>query len=122
MRVRSKHAERGFTLIEMMVVVTIIGILSSIAIYLTLSLNERGQITAIKSDLSAAYKASIAFYTDHPDQEITPDTLKEYGYRSSRGVQLVVENGFHETFSVAATHPNVSGAYRIDHDGLIITP
>jgi len=122
MGVLSRRTTRGFTLIEILTVVMIIGILATIAVNLTLSLTQRGYITKIKSDLSAAYKASVAFHSDEPDGEVTLDLLEKYGYNPTDRVVLIVSNGYIETFSLTATHPSVDGAYGIGRDGRITEP
>jgi type IV pilus assembly protein PilA len=56
--------DKGFTLIELMVVVLIIAILIAIAIPTFLGLRERAQNRAAQSDLRNALTAAKAFYTD----------------------------------------------------------
>jgi type IV pilus assembly protein PilA len=56
--------DKGFTLIELMVVVLIIAILIAIAIPTFLGLRERAQDRAAQSDLRNGLTASKAFYTD----------------------------------------------------------
>jgi type IV pilus assembly protein PilA len=56
--------DRGFTLIELMVVVLIIAILLAIAIPTFLGLRERAQDRAAQSDLRNGLTAAKAFYTD----------------------------------------------------------
>lgn len=56
--------ERGFTLIELMVVVLIIAILIAIAIPTFLGLRQRAQDRAAQSNLRNALTAAKAFYTD----------------------------------------------------------
>jgi type IV pilus assembly protein PilA len=56
--------DKGFTLIELMVVVLIIAILIAIAIPTFLGLRERAQDRAAQSDLRNAMTAAKAFYTD----------------------------------------------------------
>jgi type IV pilus assembly protein PilA len=56
--------DKGFTLIELMVVVLIIAILIAIAIPTFLGLRSRAQDRAAQSDLRNAMTAAKAFYTD----------------------------------------------------------
>jgi type IV pilus assembly protein PilA len=56
--------DRGFTLIELMVVVLIIAILIAIAIPTFLGLRRRAQDRAAQSNLRNALTAGKAFYTD----------------------------------------------------------
>ena len=56
--------DKGFTLIELMVVVLIIAILIAIAIPTFLGLRQRAQDRAAQSDLRNGLTAAKAFYTD----------------------------------------------------------
>jgi type IV pilus assembly protein PilA len=56
--------DKGFTLIELMVVVLIIAILIAIAIPTFLGLRSRSQNRAAQSDLRNALTAAKSFYTD----------------------------------------------------------
>jgi type IV pilus assembly protein PilA len=62
--------DKGFTLIELMVVVLIIAILIAIAIPTFLGLRRRAQDRAAQSDLRNAMTAAKAFYTD--DESYSP--------------------------------------------------
>lgn len=115
-----KGTARGFTLIELMVVIMIVGVLASISIYLTMRLQEQARTATMQSDLSAAYKAAVAFHTDQPDGEIIDDNdLQSYGYRPTDGVTLTVNDGFEETLLILADHPGVRDTYQVDHTGTI---
>ena len=67
--------DKGFTLIELMVVVLIIAILIAIAIPTFLGLRRRAQDRAAQSDLRNAMTAAKAFYTD--DESYTGFTAVE---------------------------------------------
>jgi prepilin-type N-terminal cleavage/methylation domain-containing protein len=114
-----KLNQKAFTLIEIMIVVVILGILSSIAIAAIFSYREKANIRLLEMDLSMAYKAAVAFHIDYPDGVVGLDDLKANGYRQSEGVNINVVNGKVEALEITATHPGVLGVYRIDQTGKI---
>jgi prepilin-type N-terminal cleavage/methylation domain-containing protein len=117
-----KRTVRGFTLIEIMVVIMIIGVLASISIYLTLRLQEQARTSTMISDLSAAYKAAVAFHLDDAEGEVTDEILEEYGYRPTDGVTITVDDGFESTLRLLADHPGVTDTYQVDRTGKISKP
>ena len=71
-RSRRHGDERGFTLIELMVVVLIIAILIGMAIPTFLGARQRAQDRAVQADLRNALTAEKTYYTD--GQAFTTDT------------------------------------------------
>lgn len=117
-----KRSCKGFTLIELLIVIMILGVLGSISIALLFHLKERAAIASMESDLGSAYKAAIDHYSESPGIELTPELLHEHGYNPSPNVTLDVQNGFEETLMLAASHPFVSGLYRMDSKGHLLPP
>jgi prepilin-type N-terminal cleavage/methylation domain-containing protein len=114
-----KANQRGFTVIELWVAIVIIGILATFAVSYLLDIREEARIATLQSDLSAAYKASLGYYAENPDDEITLDILKEYGYEPSEKVVLHVVDGLRDSLKMTAAHQAVHSKYVVDRDGRI---
>src|SRR5262249_22420769 len=72
----AQPAEAGFTLLELMMVVLIIGILIAVLIPVFLGANNRAKDRAVQSNLSTAITAAKGVYTDKTDYTLaTPGRL-----------------------------------------------
>ena len=84
---RSRSAERGFTLVELMVVVAVIGVLSTIAIPLYVNVQARGRVAKAQAD-SRALASAVSVYGAHMGRipstlnQLTTVATKSQGHRA----------------------------------------
>jgi len=120
-KMAAKRGQKGFTLIELMIVIAIIGILAAIAIPQFNAYRNRGYNAAARSDLKNAYTAAQAFFSDTPSGKVTDDDLTTYGYSASPDVTVAVTAGKDTitTLEITSTHGITGQTYTINFSGSI---
>jgi type IV pilus assembly protein PilA len=99
--------EKGFTLLELLIVVAIIGVLAGLAVAQFVSYRTRSYNTMAESDLRNAASAQEAYYV--VNEIYASDVGNLPGFSVSQGVNLDVNGTSTKAYTMAAHH-NVGNA------------
>ena len=103
---KTVQGEQGFTLLELIVVVAVLGILMAIAIQQFSLYRSRATDTAMRSDLKNAALAMESYYGEFLDYPVSVNALRLVGYRNTNGVTLTINVSSPSSFILNAATPN----------------
>lgn len=118
-----KRLSKGFTLIELMIVVAIIGILAAIAIPNFLKFQARARQSEAKTNLKAVFTASKSMYAEQGNLScgfcgFTPEKGNIYDYFAHNGANAVSLAHTKGSGTGGGEPANVPSAAVSTHDGL----
>jgi type IV pilus assembly protein PilA len=122
---RNKKSRKGFTLVELILVVALIAILTAIALPQFVQHRARGYKAALNSDLKNAYTASQAYFSDYPSATINAATkVTNFGYTPSTDVSFNAGTLTLTGGTIVLEHANLSGTKTgsVDNVGKITMP
>jgi prepilin-type N-terminal cleavage/methylation domain-containing protein len=117
--------QKGFTLIELMIVIAIIGILAAIAIPNFLSYRTKGQNSAAQTAAKNYFQTAMAYFADTSTTTTTvSSTSHPPGYVTTPNIvigggPMTDDSGVVSTGTMTFSHTNSSTTYTLGSDGAL---
>ena len=115
---RKKEGQKGFTLIELMIVIAIIGILAAIAIPQFVSYRQKGYNTKAKGELKSYYTSCQAYLADVPTATDCALATVAPWFKNSADV-TITPAGFPSCVGTTSVHSAGTSTYTVGSSGNI---
>jgi prepilin-type N-terminal cleavage/methylation domain-containing protein len=119
-KLNRKRDAKGFTLIELMIVIAIIGILAAIAIPQFAAYRVRAYNSAANADLRNLCTAQEAYFVDEYVYAANAQLgllISDYGATTSKGVTMTINNASTTFYNMQANHADGDATYTIRGPG-----
>ena len=114
-----REKRRGFTLVELMIVIAIIAILVALAVPSMTKYRTRGFNTSAREDLKNSFPAAQGYFLDNPNGTLNTENLTSYGYIATDGVVITINDSTMLGLEMTAAHQNGDITYTMDSSGNI---
>ena len=115
-----KEGKKGFTLIELMIVIAIIGILAAIAIPQFVTYRQRAYNAEAKAELKSFYTACQAYFSDSAPSDCSLSMVSSLFIAQSPRVQITVPAGSGTAMiGTTAYHEAGTSTYTIASSGTV---
>jgi general secretion pathway protein G len=98
----------GFTFVELMIVMTIMGLLASIALNRMSGTRDRSFVATMRSDLRNLALAQESYFYDSDIYSSDLSTLEDRGFGVAAGVSLTMNEATVIGWSATASHANTA--------------
>jgi prepilin-type N-terminal cleavage/methylation domain-containing protein len=105
-RARTAHYDWGFSLVELLVAISVIGLLVGIAVSQFMTYRARAIDSQMKSDLANAAVAMEAYFAEKKVYPTSVTELLAIGLNQTNGVSLSITVTTPSSFTLTATKPN----------------
>lgn len=121
---KAQEGDKGFTLIELMVVIIIIGILAAIAIPVFLNQRQQAWAASVKSDLANASIAAESYSVANNGSylKLDEDALKTNGFKATDGNTIKVGKVTATSYEFTMENKNMPGKIWTNTSGKVTDP